>query len=84
MKRIVAKGEAANSINTLTRVLLVDDESDVNATLREELEQNEVKVDSIISVYKLGVNSVDSRTNCVIALTIYSKNGCSEWYYRKI
>jgi len=46
MKRIVAKGEAANSINTLTRVLLVDDESDVNATLREELEQNEVKVDS--------------------------------------
>jgi len=35
-----------HSINTLTRVLLVDDESDVNATLREELEQNEVKVDS--------------------------------------
>ena len=43
MKRIVAKGGAANSINMLTRLLLPDDESDVNAALREELEQNEFK-----------------------------------------
>ena len=46
MKRIVAKGGAANSVNMLTRVLLPDDESDVNAALREELERNEFKVDS--------------------------------------
>jgi len=46
MKRIVAKAGAANSIIMLTRVLLPDDESDVNAALREELEQNEFKVDS--------------------------------------
>ncbi|MFI5422783.1 MAG: hypothetical protein WA220_05875 [Candidatus Nitrosopolaris sp.] len=44
MKRIVAKGGAANSIIMLTRVLLPDDESDVNAALREELEQNQFKV----------------------------------------
>ena len=43
MKRIVAKGGAANSINMLTRFLLPDDESDVNAAIREELEQNEFK-----------------------------------------
>jgi hypothetical protein len=43
MKRIVAKGGAANSINMLTRFLLPDDEADVNAALREELEQNEFK-----------------------------------------
>jgi hypothetical protein len=43
MKRIVAKGGAANSINMLTRVLLPDDESDVNTALREEIEQNEFK-----------------------------------------
>ena len=46
MKRIVAKGGAANSVNMLTRVILPNDESDVNAALREELEQNEFKVDS--------------------------------------
>ena len=46
MKRIVAKGGAANSIIMLTRVLLPDDESDVNAALRDELERNELKVDS--------------------------------------
>ncbi len=46
MKRIVAKAGAANSIIMLTRVLLPDDESDVNAALREELERNEFKVDS--------------------------------------
>ena len=46
MKRIVAKAGAANSKIMLTRVLLPDDESDVNAALRDELEQNEFKVDS--------------------------------------
>jgi hypothetical protein len=43
MKRIVAKAGAANSKIMLTRVLLPDDESDVNAALREELEQYEFK-----------------------------------------
>jgi hypothetical protein len=33
MKRLVAKGGAANSINMLTRVLLVDDQSRVNIIL---------------------------------------------------
>jgi hypothetical protein len=46
MKRIVAKGGEASSINMLSRVLLHDDESNVNAALREELEQNEFKVGS--------------------------------------
>ena len=46
MKRIVAKAGAANSKIMLTRVLLPDDESDVNAALRDELERNEFKVDS--------------------------------------
>jgi hypothetical protein len=32
----------------------------------------------MISVYKVEVNCVDSRTTCVIALTIYSKNGRCE------
>ena len=73
MKRIVAKGEAANSINTLTRVLLVDDESDVNATLREELEQNEVKVDS----YESPLLASESFKPYFLQIS----NSC---YYRKI
>jgi len=49
MKPIDRKRVAANPIEVSTRVLLVDDESDVNASLREVLEQNGLKVDSFES-----------------------------------
>ena len=49
MKPIDRKRVAANPIDVSTRVLLVDDESDVNASLREVLEQNGLKVDSFES-----------------------------------
>ena len=49
MKPIDRKRVAANPIDVSTRVLLVDDESDVNASLREVLEQNGFKVDSFES-----------------------------------
>jgi DNA-binding response OmpR family regulator len=49
MKPIDRKRVAANPIEVSTRVLLVDDESDVNASLREVLEQNGFKVDSFKS-----------------------------------
>jgi hypothetical protein len=38
MKLIDWKGGAATPIDTLTKVFLVDDESDVNASLREVLD----------------------------------------------
>jgi DNA-binding response OmpR family regulator len=49
MKPIDRKRVAANPLEVSTRVLLVDDESDVNASLREVLEQNGLKVDSFES-----------------------------------
>jgi len=49
MTPIDRKRVAANPIDVSTRVLLVDDESDVNASLREVLEQNGLKVDSFES-----------------------------------
>ena len=49
MKPIDRKRVVANPIDVSTRVLLVDDESDVNASLREVLEQNGFKVDSFES-----------------------------------
>ena len=49
MKPIDRKRVDANPLDMSTRVLLVDDESDVNVSLREVLEQNGFKVDSFES-----------------------------------
>ncbi|MGB7952568.1 MAG: hypothetical protein WCF23_01200 [Candidatus Nitrosopolaris sp.] len=51
MEPIDRKRVDANPIEMSTRVLLVDDESDVNASLREVLEQNRFKVDSFESPF---------------------------------
>jgi two-component system, OmpR family, response regulator ChvI len=49
MKPIDRKRLDANPLDMSTRVLLVDDESEVNASLREVLEQKRFKVDSFES-----------------------------------
>jgi DNA-binding response OmpR family regulator len=49
MKPIDRKRLDANPLDMSTRVLLVDDESDVNVSLREVLEQKRFKVDSFES-----------------------------------
>lgn len=49
MKPIDRKRLDANALDMSTRVLLVDDESEVNVSLREVLEQKRFKVDSFES-----------------------------------